>query len=164
MGDSFVKRIFSMQMRMEYAKPTDPKEDESKPLLFDQWTQYIVASELRDAVRDAGATGAVVSPLVSVLRKEAGAEHPIASRQGQGQAAPVPQSGKLRMLQPPQVFTLGTRPLLEPAPACVAGPLVASAPLPSHPADARLSQVLRATRRTRRRRRSASPSTGSRSG
>jgi len=38
-------------MRYDYAKPTDPDEEASKPVLYDQWTQYVVASELRNAVR-----------------------------------------------------------------------------------------------------------------
>jgi hypothetical protein len=98
-GDSFVKRTFAMRMRMEYSKPADPQEEQCKPVLFDQWTQYIVASELRDAVREARAGALKASPLVTVLRKEAGLE---AAPDGRA-AAP---SRKL-MLKPPRVFTLG---------------------------------------------------------
>eukprot|EP00966_Prymnesium_polylepis_P037751 876404-Prymnesium_polylepis.1 len=86
---------------MEYAKPTDPKEEPSKPLHFDQWTQYIVASELRNAVHEAADGGHTTSPLVRVLRKEAGTE-PVFEG-----GAPVPVTRKLNMLEPPLVFTLG---------------------------------------------------------
>ena len=96
---SFVKRIFAMRMRMDYAKPADPKEEQSKPLHFDQWTQYVVASELRDAVQKATNGGA--SPLVRVLRKEAGTE-PVTEG-----GAVVLATRKLNMLEPPLVFTLG---------------------------------------------------------
>lgn len=98
-GDSFVKRTFAMRMRMEYSKPADPQEEQCKPFLFDQWTQYIVASELRDAVREARAGALMSSPLVTVLRKEAGLESAPDGRA----AAP---SRKL-MLEAPRVFTLG---------------------------------------------------------
>ncbi|KAL3921609.1 MAG: hypothetical protein SGPRY_004842, partial [Prymnesium sp.] len=98
---SFVKEIFSMRMRMEYAKPADPKEEPSKPLQFDQWTQYIVASELRNAVHEAADVGHASSPLVRVLRKEAGME-PVYEN---GKAVPVTRN--LSMLEPPLVFTLG---------------------------------------------------------
>jgi len=100
-GSSFVKEIFSMRMRMEYAKPADPKEEPSKPLHFDQWTQYIVASELRNAVHEAADVGHTMSPLVRVLRKEAGTE-PVCEG---GKCLPVTR--KLNMLEPPLVFTLG---------------------------------------------------------
>lgn len=100
-SQSFVKEIFSMRMLMEYAKPADPKEEPSKPLQFDQWTQYIVASELRNAVHEAVDVGHSLSPLVRVLRKEAGTE-PVLDG---GQVVPVTR--KLNMLEPPLVFTLG---------------------------------------------------------
>jgi len=100
-GSSFVKEIFSMRMRMEYAKPADPKEEPSKPLHFDQWTQYIVASELRNAVHEAADSRHTMSPLVRVLRKEAGTESVYEG------GALVPVTRKLNMLEPPLVFTLG---------------------------------------------------------
>ena len=87
-----------MRIRMDYAKPVDPKEEQSKPLHFDQWTQYVVASELRDAVRE---TSEGYTPLVRVLRKEAGTEV------GEGGDAQAARRGKLHMLELPTVFTLG---------------------------------------------------------
>jgi len=100
--DSFVKRIFAMRMRMDYAKPADPKEEQSKPLHFDQWTQYVVASELRNAVQEAAGDGNSASPLVRVLRKEAGTE-PVVTEGGDV----IPATRQLNMLEPPLVFTLG---------------------------------------------------------
>jgi len=86
-----------MRMRMEYALPSDPKEEPSKPIMFDQWTQYVVASELRKAVQEESADG--MCPLVRVLRKEAGTE-PVGEGEEKG-------GRKLNMLSPPRVFTLG---------------------------------------------------------
>ena len=106
--DSFVKRVFSMRMRMTYAESSDPKEEPSKPVDFEQWTQYVLASELRAAVRerDAAAPAAAAtvagdpatSPLLRVLRKETGADTAVGG---------PPPSRKIAMLRPPRVFTLG---------------------------------------------------------
>ena len=101
-ADSFVKHIFSMCMRMEYCRPSDPKEEHSKPVTFDQWTQYVVASELRKQVREAE-SGVVGSPLVRVLRMAAGSEPSL----GDGKGQPAPGGNKLQMLRAPRVFTLG---------------------------------------------------------
>ena len=101
-ADSFVKHIFSMCMRMEYCRPSDPKEEHSKPVTFDQWTQYVVASELRKHVREA-AVGGAGSPLVRVLRMAAGSE----PSSGDGRSQPGPGCNKLQMLRAPRVFTLG---------------------------------------------------------
>ena len=101
-ADSFVKHIFSMCMRMEYCRPSDPKEEHSKPVTFDQWTQYVVASELRKQVREASA-GVAGSPLVRVLRRAAGSEPSL----GDGKGQPAPGGNKLQMLRAPRVFTLG---------------------------------------------------------
>ena len=101
-ADSFVKHIFSMCMRMEYCRPSDPKEEHSKPVTFDQWTQYVVASELRKQVREASA-GVTGSPLVRVLRMAAGSEPSL----GDGKGQPAPGGNKLQMLRAPRVFTLG---------------------------------------------------------
>jgi len=101
-ADSFVKHIFSMCMRMEYCRPSDPKEEHSKPVTFDQWTQYVVASELRKQVREASA-GVAGSPLVRVLRMAAGSETSV----GDGKGQPAPGGNKLQMLRAPRVFTLG---------------------------------------------------------
>jgi len=101
-ADSFVKHIFSMCMRMEYCRPSDPNEEHSKPVTFDQWTQYVVASELRKHVREASARGAG-SPLVRVLRMAAGSEPSL----GDGRGQPAPGGNKLQMLRAPRVFTLG---------------------------------------------------------
>lgn len=98
-GDSFVKQIFSMRMRMVYAQPADPKEERSRPVDFEQWTQYVLASELRNAVRDAAANHAPGSPLLRVLRKEAGM---CADERDAG--APT---RKITMLRAPHIFTLG---------------------------------------------------------
>ena len=95
-SNSFVKRIFSMRMRMTYADPTDPTEEPSKPVNFEQWTQYVLASELRGAVREHGQTTEGLRPLLHVLRKEAGAD-----------AVDATSTRKITMLRPPHVFTLG---------------------------------------------------------
>ncbi len=100
-ADSFVKHIFSMCMRMEYCRPNDPKEEHSKPVTYDQWTQYVVASELRKHVREAA--GDAASPLVRVLRMAAGNE----PSTGDGNRQPAPGCNKLQMLRTPRVFTLG---------------------------------------------------------
>lgn len=102
-ADSFVKRIFSMSMRMEYSRPSNPKEEHSKPVNFDQWTQYVVASELRKQVREAA--GGATSPLVRVLRMAAGSEAD--SSPGKETGQPAPGCNKLHMLRTPRVFTLG---------------------------------------------------------
>ena len=102
-ADSFVKRIFSMSMRMEYSRPSNPKEEHSKPVNFDQWTQYVVASELRKQVREAA--GSSTSPLVRVLRMAAGSEAD--SSPGKEAGQPAPGCNTLHMLRTPRVFTLG---------------------------------------------------------
>ena len=88
-------------MRMEYCRPNDPKEEHSKPVTYDQWTQYVVASELRKHVREAA--GDAASPLVRVLRMAAGNE----PSTGDGNRQPAPGCNKLQMLRTPRVFTLG---------------------------------------------------------
>ena len=88
-------------MRMEYCRPNDPKEEHSKPVTYDQWTQYVVASELRKHVREAA--GDAASPLVRVLRMAAGNE----PSTGDGNRQPTPGCNKLQMLRTPRVFTLG---------------------------------------------------------
>ena len=107
-GESFIKRIFSMQMRLEFGKPADPNEEQSKPILFDQWTQYVNAWELREVVRAEHARPAAADrrappppPLVRMLRKVAGTEELSEGAEGS------PGSGKTRMLVAPRVFTLG---------------------------------------------------------
>jgi len=101
-GYSFVKHIFSMKMRMSYADPIDPTEEPSKPMNFEQWTQYVLASELRSAVRENdGREGGddhntTERPMLRVLRKEAGKE-----------AADAQPRRTIAMLRAPQVFTLG---------------------------------------------------------
>merc|ERR1711871_1483796 len=81
---------------MTYADPTDPDEEPCKPVNFEQWTQYVLASELRSAVREHQQTGHGLRPLLHVLRKEAGSD-----------SADSASMRKITMLRPPQVFTLG---------------------------------------------------------
>ena len=110
---SCIRRVFSMRMRMTYPKsPTKgkdkPSEPANKPVDFEQWTQYVFATELREAVRDAGDAdangkpegkhgkkGEALGPLLRVLRREAGAD------------AKPGTKGRLTMLRAPKVFTLG---------------------------------------------------------
>ena len=86
---------------MTYAGSSDPREEASKPVDFEQWTQYVLASELRAAVRErdaSAATSASDRPLLRVLRKETGVDTAIGG---------PPPSRKISMLRPPRVFTLG---------------------------------------------------------
>lgn len=96
---SCVKRIFSMKMQIT-SDPADPTEEPSQPVVFEQWTQYVFASELRAAVRESGAGGdgtrMEARPLLRVLRKEAGLD----SVDGRPRRATA-------MLRVPHVFTLG---------------------------------------------------------
>ena len=61
-GSSFMQKVFSMRMRMTYPPDKNAKKDEppNKPVDFEQWTQYVLASELREAVAaaEAGENGA----------------------------------------------------------------------------------------------------------
>lgn len=104
-AESFVKDVFSMRMRMEYSRPSNPQDERSKPVTFDQWTQYVVASELRRQVREATgeAAGGAATPLMRVLRMATGIESSFV--EGEGQLAPG--RNKLHMLRTPRVFTLG---------------------------------------------------------
>ena len=111
-----------MRMRCEPPPPTNPKEEAAKPFEYDQWTHYLPAAELRDAVLDAdkapkappglvfGAFGPAAgpSPLVRVLRRNAGgavgggAVMPGAVAQEEEVA-----STKTRLLTVPRIFSLG---------------------------------------------------------
>ena len=103
-----IKDMFSMRMRLTYPPSTTPAgkpdEPENTPVDFEQWTQYVLATELREEVRDEGEKPqngprphGAHGPLLRVLRRESGADAVA------GQSA----RRRLTMLRAPTVFTLG---------------------------------------------------------